>query len=70
MADYKTRKHTILASDPTVTYPAGSVFTGAALNGETTLEQLEVEIVDANDNRVDPAIIFEPNTAISGLSEV
>ena len=34
MASYKSRKHATLASNPTVTYVAGHVFTGTPINIE------------------------------------
>ncbi len=70
MANYIARKHVILASDPTVTYKAGAVFAGAALNGETSLEQVNLFLADANGQRTGTPINIEPHTAISGLSEI
>lgn len=70
MANYKARKHTTLESDQSTTYPAGHVFTGAALNGEKTLGRLNLFLVDANGQRTGTPINIEPHTLIAGLSEV
>ena len=70
MADYITRKHTVLLSDESTTYPAGTVFAGATLNGDKTLEQLNLFLIDANGKRSGTPINIEPNTLIAGLSEV
>ena len=70
MADYRARHHVILESAPTVIYPAGSIFTGAELNGETSMDHISVMTVDASDNRTGTPIRFEPGEVIAGLSEV
>ena len=69
MADYKIRKHLNLKTAPQTFYPADTVFTGAALNGEAPVEQLNVMLIDANDNRTGPEINIEPGVTIAGLSE-